>query len=98
MLQCDVSGAADDAFFEAQIRPLLIEHCYRCHSGKKTNGGLALDTRSGWQKGGESGPAIIPGKPDESLLIQAINYESLEMPPQDAGGKLSDVKIAALTK
>ena len=94
----NVSRADDDAFFEAQIRPLLIERCYKCHSGKKTNGGLALDTRSGWQKGGENGPAIIPGKPDESLLIQAIKYESLEMPPQDAGGKLSAAEIAAVTK
>ena len=97
-LPCNVSNAADDTFFEAQIRPLLIERCYKCHSGKKTNGGLALDTRSAWQKGGESGPAIIPGKPSESLLIQAINYESLEMPPPDAGGKLSNAEIAALTK
>ncbi|MDG1894453.1 MAG: PSD1 and planctomycete cytochrome C domain-containing protein [Fuerstiella sp.] len=96
--QCDVSTAADDTFFEAQIRPLLIERCYKCHSGKKTNGGLALDTRRAWQKGGESGPAIVPGKPDESLLIQAINYQSLEMPPSDAGGKLNDAEIAALTK
>ncbi len=97
-LPCNVSNADDDSFFEAQIRPLLIERCYKCHSGKKTNGGLALDTRRAWQKGGESGPAIVPGKPDESLLIQAINYQSLEMPPPEAGGKLSDAEIAALTK
>jgi hypothetical protein len=89
---------ADDTFFEKQIRPLLVERCYECHSGTKNNGGLALDSRSAWQKGGESGQVILPGKPAESLLIQAINYQTLEMPPKDAGGKLSDTEIAALTK
>ncbi|MCP4511078.1 MAG: DUF1553 domain-containing protein [Fuerstiella sp.] len=97
-VQCDFSHAADDSIFESQIRPLLIERCYKCHSGEKTNGGLTLDNRSGWQKGGESGPAVVPGKPGESLLIRAVNYESLEMPPRDAGGKLSNAEIDALTK
>jgi hypothetical protein len=92
--------AADDhdAFFEKQVRPLLVKRCYKCHSGAKTNGGLALDSRVGWQKGGDSGAVIVPGKPESSPLIQAINYQSLEMPPEDGGGKLSDAEIAVLTK
>ncbi len=51
-------------FFEAKIRPILIARCYKCHSAEtgKTHGGLALDTRSGWEKGGENGPALVPGK------------------------------------
>src|SRR5262245_22959550 len=62
-------------FFEQKIRPLLIERCFECHStGKETKGGLRLDTRAGWQQGGDSGPAIVPGKPAESLIIKAVRY------------------------
>ena len=90
--------AADNGFFEKHVRPLLEQRCIKCHGGVKTNGGLALDNRAGWQKGGENGPAIVPGKPEASLLIEAINYESLQMPPEEAGGKLSNDEIAVLTK
>ena len=89
-------AAADDAYFESHVRPLLVERCYKCHSGTRTSGGLALDSRSGWQKGGDSGAAIVAGKPDESLLIAAVKYEGLEMPPADAGGRLNDSEIAVL--
>jgi putative heme-binding domain-containing protein len=78
-------GPNDDlAFFETKIRPVLVEHCYTCHSGqaKKIEGSLRLDHRQGWVKGGESGPAIVPGKPDESLLVSALRYDGLEMPPE----------------
>src|SRR5262245_49573809 len=70
-------------FFEKQVRPLLIKHCYQCHSteAKVLKGGLHLDSRDGWMKGGDTGPAIVPGAPEESLLIEAIRGESLEMPP-----------------
>ena len=72
-------------FFESKIRPVLVEHCYRCHSGKsgKSKGGLQLDSRSGWQVGGDSGPAIVPHKPEESLIIMAISHSGdiSEMPP-----------------
>lgn len=91
---------ADDEgleFFEKQVRPVLVARCYACHSGAKTSGGLSLETRAGWQRGGDSGAAIVPGKPDESLLIEAINHASLEMPPPDKGGKLTDAEIAVLT-
>lgn len=85
-------------FFEKRVRPLLIERCYSCHSGTKSGGGLSLETMQGWRHGGESGPAIVPGKPDESLLIDAIEYRSIEMPPADAGGKLSSAEIDVLTR
>jgi hypothetical protein len=71
-------------FFEKQIRPLLVEHCYECHAAKskEIGGKLLLDHRAGVLKGGESGPAIVPGKPDESRLIAAIRYDdvALQMP------------------
>jgi cytochrome c553 len=89
-------SAADDQagrdYFEKNVRPLLVKHCYECHSqkAKKQKGGLRLDVRSGWQTGGESGPAIIPGKPEESLLVASVRYESFEMPPK---GKLTPAEI-----
>lgn len=75
------------AFFEQKIRPVLVEHCYSCHSAeaKKLKGNLYLDSKAGWEKGGDSGePVIIPGKPEESLLIQSVRHEveDLEMPPK----------------
>ncbi len=93
-----VATSADDAFFEKEVRPLLVKHCYKCHNGLKSNGGLALDTRDGWQKGGESGPAIVPGAPDQSLLIRAIKHDSLQMPPMGEGDKLTDAEISTLMK
>ncbi|MFN7627345.1 MAG: c-type cytochrome domain-containing protein, partial [Pirellula sp.] len=64
-------------FFEAKIRPVLIEHCYRCHSadGQGIRGGLGVDNRDALVAGGESGPAIVPGNLEESLLWNAINYQ-----------------------
>lgn len=92
--------AADEAaFFESRIRPLLVERCYECHStGKKQKGGLVLDSKAGWEKGGESGTAILPGKPKDSLLIKAVHWtdKELRMPPEKAGGKLTDAQIADL--
>ena len=84
------SSAQDEAgirFFEEKIRPVLVEHCYSCHSAdaKKFKGGLRLDSKATLLKGGETGPALIPGKPNESLLIKAIRYthEELKMPPKE---------------
>ena len=88
--------AADEAndrvgkdLFEKSIRPALVQHCYECHSAdKKVKGGLLLDSRDGWKTGGDSGPAIEPGKLDDSLLIEAIRYTGdLKMPPR---GKLPE--------
>ena len=86
------------AFFETKVRPVLVEHCYDCHSGAKNKGGLSLETKAGWAKGGENGPAIVPGKPDDSLLIQAVRYtdKDFAMPPEKKGGKLKDAEIAVL--
>ncbi len=73
-------------FFEKRIRPLLVERCYACHSAQaeKAKGGLAVDTREALLRGGNSGPAVVPGDPESSLLIKAIRYadEDLEMPPK----------------
>ena len=84
-------------FFESKIRPLLIANCYGCHSvsSGKSKGGLKLDTRDAMLKGGDSGPAIVPGDVDSSLLIRAVRYldSDYEMPP---AGKLRDDDIALL--
>lgn len=81
--QPTVKASPEDLmYFETRIRPLLIDHCHECHSGKSHKGELRLDRREGVLTGGESGPAIVPGEPDRSLLIQAVKYEGLEMPPQ----------------
>ncbi len=80
-------------FFESKVRPLLIEHCYECHSADKQKGGLRVDGRAAMLDGGESGPAVVPGVPEQSLLLQAIRYENLEMPPK---GQLPDEKVAIL--
>ena len=94
--------AADPAvdFFEQRIRPLLVERCQGCHSSVtgKTSGGLALDTRQGWQKGGDGGPAIVPGKPAESLLLRAVEYADpdLQMPPPGKGQRLTADEVASI--
>src|ERR1700676_5283751 len=84
--------------FEKKIRPVLVEHCYGCHStkAKKIKGELLLDSRAAALKGGESGPALVPGHPEKSRLIEAVRYKDVElqMPP---AGKLPDVVIADLT-
>ena len=74
-------AAALEKFFEQNVRPLLAENCYSCHAAKKQKGGLRLDSLEAILKGGESGPAVVPGKPEESLLVSAINYAGPEMPP-----------------
>jgi len=85
------TAGPDAAFFEAKIRPVLATKCYGCHSSKMKApmGGLALDTKAGLLAGGATGPVVIPGKPSESRLIQALSYtdQNLQMPPT---GKLPD--------
>lgn len=84
-------------FFESKVRPLLIQHCLECHGAKesKVRGGLRLTSRAEMIKGGDSGAAIVPGKPDESMLIESVHYDLYEMPPT---GKLPEDKIAILEK
>jgi hypothetical protein len=85
--------AAGRQFFEQKIRPVLVKHCYSCHSAeaRKVRGGLLLDTREGMLKGGDSGPAVVPGKALSSLLIKAIRHDELAMPPKE---KLPDAVVA----
>lgn len=88
------------SFFENKIRPVLIENCYGCHSAHaqqqgKLKGQLLLDTRAGIRKGGESGPAVVPGNLNQSGLLAAIRHESFEMPPKS---KLPDDVIADFAK
>src|SRR5579883_3505602 len=72
------------AFFEQKIRPILVNECYKCHSSeaKPLKGGLRLDSKAGLLKGGDTGPALVPGKPEESLILEALRYQGLEMPPK----------------
>jgi cytochrome c553 len=89
---------AGNEFFESKIRPILVDNCYKCHSSKteKLKGNLSVEFRESLLKGGENGPAIVPGNPDKSLLIKAVRYTDadLQMPPHDK--KLPDDQIAAL--
>jgi cytochrome c553 len=93
-------SAGDLQFFEARIRPILADRCYKCHSrlADKIKGGLMLDTREGMLHGGDTGPAIAPGKPADSLIIDAISYRDndLQMPPK--GDRLSDQQVADITE
>jgi hypothetical protein len=83
-------------FFEAKVRPVLVEHCWRCHNADKQRGGLRLDSRAAMLKGNENGPVLVPGDPDKSVLIQVIRHTGdIKMPE---GGKLPDEAIANLTE
>jgi Protein of unknown function (DUF1553)/Protein of unknown function (DUF1549)/Planctomycete cytochrome C len=84
------NAAADDGdkgieYFEKHIRPVLVDYCYECHSSEADEpaGGLRLDHREGMHRGGELGPAVVPEDPDESLILSALRYENLEMPPDE---------------
>ncbi len=99
-------GAADEvspeanAFFESRIRPVLVEHCYECHSAQDevVEAQLRVDSGPSLREGGESGLAIVPGKPNESLLILALRYTSSEAPEMPPSGKLPDDVIANFEK
>ena len=88
---------AQVGFFEAKVRPLLVKHCYECHStdAKQVKGGLLLDSKAGWLAGGDSGEVLEPGKPNASLLIESIRYSNpdLQMPPKY---RLSEAEVAVL--
>jgi mono/diheme cytochrome c family protein len=91
-----IHGAFAEDFFTSKVEPVLRQRCYECHSHeKKMKGGLTLDSKSGWQEGGDSGPAIVEGKPDESLLVKMIRWSSADhqMPPRE---KLPSAEIALL--
>src|SRR5947209_185121 len=77
-------AGSDLEFFEKRIRPLLAEHCHSCHGPKRQRGGLQLSSASGIREGGDRGPVVNAGKPDESLLLRAVRYvdDELRMPPK----------------
>jgi hypothetical protein len=86
LVSADVSAVDGVAFFESKVRPLLVKHCYDCHSQEsgKRKGGLLLDSKEGWQIGGDAGAAVIPGNPGNSLLMHSVSYQDdkLQMPPK----------------
>ena len=91
------------AFFEKKIRPILIEHCYECHSSgpdAKIKAGLSVESREDLIKGGDTGPSIVPGKPGDSLFMETLRGDDpdLLMPPEKSGGKLPDAVIADFAK
>ena len=90
-------SSSDIDFFEKKVRPLLVDHCLECHGAEndKIRGGLRLTSRAAILEGGDSGAAAVPGHPDQSLLVDSIEYELYEMPPT---GKLSDEQIAVFKK
>ncbi len=84
-------------FFEARVRPILVERCVKCHGPRKQSSGLRLDSQAAALKGGDTGPAVVPAKPEASLMVQAVTYrhDELKMPPN---GKLSDADVQFLTR
>jgi hypothetical protein len=96
---CQTPSAEQLAFFETQVRPILAERCYKCHSvdAEKPKGGLLLDSAEGVMKGGEDGLVVVPGEPEKSKLVEAIRYQNpeLQMPPK---GRLSDEQVAAFVE
>ena len=103
LLVCVTSGVAQKfapaqlEFFEKEVRPLFAKHCYKCHSvnAKRVEAGLLLDSRASQLRGGDSGPAIVPGQADQSRMIQAVRYQDFEMPPK---GKLPAENVATLVR
>ena len=93
LLSSVVASGADE-FFSSKIEPILKERCYECHShAKKMKGGLTLDSKSGWEQGGDNGAALLPGKPDESLLIKMVRWvdDDHQMPPKE---KIPEAELA----
>ena len=90
------ADSAGDEFFEKEVRPLLIERCVKCHGGDKTRGSLKLTSREAVLLGGDTGPAAVPGKPVDSLLVQLVRRtDKMKMPK---GDRLPDHEIAVLTR
>ena len=89
-------AAADDAFFERRVRPVLAAHCISCHGARQQKGGLRLDSRAALLRGGERGAAVRPGHPKESLLLQAVAYQGELQMPRD--GPLPPSVVAALQR
>src|SRR4051794_37613369 len=85
---------AGEEFFESNVRPLLVQLCQECHGPKRQRGGLRLDSRAALLKGGDTGPAVVPGKADDSLLLRAVRHQGdVKMPPKK---KLTDQQVQTL--
>ena len=98
MVACGQTPTAQQLrFFETEIRPLLVDQCFKCHASKKQWGDLRLDTRQAVLRGGESGPAVVPGQPEKSLLIRAVRHvdDDLKMPQN---GRLTERQIQHLVR
>lgn len=90
-----IAAAQDAAFFETKVRPLLARSCYGCHGPDQQLSSLRVDSREALLKGGQRGPALVAGDPDQSLLLRAVRHQGLQMP---VGGRLKDAEIAALAE
>ena len=92
------AAAAQIEHFEARVRPVLVQHCYECHGPTEAKAGLRLDSREGWRKGGDSGPAVVPGNPGGSPLLKAVRHaDPAKAMPRD-GPRLSDDVVADLER
>ena len=97
-VQTPLDPAAAPAFYIGHVQPILQANCYRCHAGLNHRGGLVLDSRAGIEKGGHDGAVVVPGHPEQSLLVKLIRHEGpasdpMNMPPK---GKLSDADIVTV--
>lgn len=92
--------AANPKFYTEHVQPILQTNCYRCHAGLNHRGGLQLDTRAGMMRGGKDGAVIVPGHPEQSLLVTLIRHEgpSADPKPMPPKSKLSDADIATITE
>jgi hypothetical protein len=99
MLGAAESGPEQVAFFEKNVRPVLVNRCYGCHSAEtKPAGFLRVDDRNGLLKGGDSGPAVVPGQPEKSLLLQRIRHADPKKRMPKEGGAVTDAELASLTR
>ena len=91
-----LAAGRDQAFFDKKIAPVLRRRCLPCHNRELNNGGISFQDPESLRKGGTRGPAIVPGKPAQSLLIQSLQHDGeLQMPP---GPKLPDKEIRLITE
>jgi hypothetical protein len=99
-LAADDASRAAAAFFEKEVRPILVNRCFECHSENKQKGGLRVDHLSYLKTGGDTGPVLVPGAPEKSALMEAVRYtnEDFQMPPANKGGKMPDAEISILEK
>ena len=98
LLSVPVAWAAEPIDYAKQVKPILSAHCYACHGGFKQESGLRLDTGALARKGGESGPAVVPGQPDKSLMLERLQAtdKSVRMPPDGQGDPLKPAELRVL--